>query len=90
MNSSLQPTIEKLLSAKESATSQAQQLKETSVNKANEILGTHYGAMAVQGVDNTSVLVNRLLDHYFPPVEGEEAQPGNYFYFHASHFMRLI
>jgi len=31
--------------------------------------------MAVQGIDNTSVLINRLLDHYFPPVEGEENAP---------------
>jgi perilipin-2 len=76
MNSSLQPTIEKLMSAKDSATTQATALKDISVNKANEILSTHYGTMAVQGVDNTSVLVNRLLDHYFPPVEGEEEKPG--------------
>lgn len=75
MNSSLQPTIEKLLSAKDSATTQATALKDISVNKANEILSTHYGSMAVQGVDNTSVLVHRLLDHYFPPVEGEEETP---------------
>lgn len=75
MNSSLQPTIEKLMSAKDSATTQATALKDISVNKANEILSTHYGSMAVQGVDNTSVLVNRLLDHYFPPVEGEEEKP---------------
>ncbi|XP_011497752.1 PREDICTED: lipid storage droplets surface-binding protein 2-like [Ceratosolen solmsi marchali] len=75
MNSSLQPTIEKLMSAKDSATTQATALKEISVNKANEILNTHYGSMAVQGVDNTSVLVNRLLDHYFPRVEDEEEKP---------------
>ncbi|XP_011156909.1 lipid storage droplets surface-binding protein 2 isoform X2 [Solenopsis invicta] len=75
MSSSLQPTIEKLNTAKESATQQASTLKETSIIKANELLNTQYGSMAVQGVDNTSVLVNRLLDHYFPPVEGEENAP---------------
>ncbi|XP_036144193.1 lipid storage droplets surface-binding protein 2 isoform X2 [Monomorium pharaonis] len=75
MSSSLQPTIEKLQTAKESATQQASTLKETSIAKANELLNTQYGSMAVQGVDNTSVLVNRLLDHYFPPVEGEESMP---------------
>ncbi|XP_071560696.1 lipid storage droplets surface-binding protein 2-like [Temnothorax nylanderi] len=75
MNSSLQPTIEKLNTAKESATQQASTLKEISITKANELLSTQYGNMAVQGVDNTSVLVNRLLDHYFPPVEGEENAP---------------
>lgn len=72
MNSSVQPTIEKLNTAKESATQQASTLKEISIAKANELLNTQCGNMAVQGIDNTSVLVNRLLDHYFPPVEGEE------------------
>lgn len=75
MNSSLQPTIEKLNVAKESATQQASTLKEISIVKANELLNTQCGNMAVQGIDNTSVLVNRLLDHYFPPVEGEENVP---------------
>lgn len=75
MNSSVQPTIEKLNAAKESATQQASTLKEISIAKANELLNTEYGSKAVQGVDNTSVLVNRLLDHYFPPVEGEENAP---------------
>ncbi|KAJ8683155.1 hypothetical protein QAD02_018947 [Eretmocerus hayati] len=75
MHCSLQPTIEKLTAAKDSASNQATALKEISVNKANEILSTHYGAMAVQGVDNTSVLINRLLDHFFPPVEGEQEIP---------------
>ncbi|CAB0035415.1 unnamed protein product [Trichogramma brassicae] len=75
MNSSLQPTIEKLTNAKESATNQATQLKDISISKANEILSTHYGEMALKGVDSTSALVNRLLDHYFPTVEGEQEPP---------------
>ena len=76
MSTSLQPTVERLMAAKQSATQQATSLKEISINKANEILSTRYGALAVQGVDNTSDLVNKLLDHYFPPVPGEESQPG--------------
>lgn len=79
MSSSLQPTIEKLNTAKESATQQASTLKEISITKANELLNTPYGNMAVQGVDNTSVLVNRLLDHYFPAVEGEQDRPSTFF-----------
>ncbi|XP_012288907.1 lipid storage droplets surface-binding protein 2 [Orussus abietinus] len=75
MSSSLHPTVEKLISIKESATQQASTLKDVSITKANEILNTHYGSMTVQGVDNTSVLINRLLDHYFPPVEGETTPP---------------
>lgn len=78
MNSSLQPTVEKLICIKETATNQASVLKEMSVTKANEILNNQYGTMAVQGVDNTTALINGLIDHYFPPIEGEEAQPGNF------------
>jgi len=76
MSSKLQPTIEKLNVAKTSAAQQACILKETSITKANELLSTQYGNMAIQGVDNTSILFNRLLDQYFPPVEGEEETPG--------------
>lgn len=75
MSSSLQPTIEKLNAAKESAAQQASTLKEISITKANELLDTPCGNKAIQGVNNTSVLANRLLDHYFPPVEGEENMP---------------
>lgn len=79
MSSSLQPTIDKLHAAKESAAQHAYTFKEISINKANELLNNSYGAMAVQGVDNTSVLINGLLDRYFPPVEGEENTPGMYY-----------
>ena len=89
MNTSLQPTIEKLVAAKASATTQATALKDISVQKANEILNTSYGTIAVQGVDNTSVLINRLLDHYFPPVEGETEQPGNWLKFLADEIIIL-
>ncbi|XP_017889295.1 lipid storage droplets surface-binding protein 2-like [Ceratina calcarata] len=75
MSSSLHPTIEKLHSAKESATHQATTLKEISIAKANELLSTQYGSMAVTGVDNTSVLINGLLDRYFPAVDGEKNTP---------------
>lgn len=80
MSSSLQPTIDKLNAAKESASQQASTFKEISITKANELLNTQYGNMAVQGVDNTSVLINGLLDQYFPPVEGEENVPGIHFF----------
>ncbi|XP_014210545.1 lipid storage droplets surface-binding protein 2 [Copidosoma floridanum] len=75
LNSSLQPTVEKLVSAKESASVQASHLKEISINKANEVLSTDYGALAIQGVDSTSVLINRLLDNFFPPAADEEETP---------------
>ncbi|XP_053593047.1 lipid storage droplets surface-binding protein 2 [Microplitis demolitor] len=74
MNSSLQPTIDKLLAAKESATHQANVIKKISVDKANELLNNHYGDLAVQSIDNTNVLVNKLIDYYFPPIEEEDTQ----------------
>ncbi|XP_015187603.1 PREDICTED: uncharacterized protein LOC107072304 [Polistes dominula] len=75
MSSPIQPTIEKLHSLKTSATVHASALKEISITKTNELLNTQFGTMAVQGVDNTSVLIDRLLDHYFPAVGGEESTP---------------
>lgn len=75
MSSSLEPTIEKLHSAKESASQQASTLKEISISKANELLNTEYGNMAMKGVDNTSALINKLLDRYFPSVEDDESAP---------------
>lgn len=78
MSSSLQPTIDKFVAAKESATNQAMSLKEMSVSKANEILSTHYGSMALQSVDSSTALINKLLDHYFPPIENEPERPGSY------------
>lgn len=76
MNSSLQSTIDKLYTAKESAANQASTLKEISVKKANELLNTEYGNRAVQSIDDIGALIEALLDRYFPPVEGEENMPG--------------
>lgn len=75
MNCSLQPTVEKLVAIKENATNRASLLTEMSVTKANEILNNQVGTLAVQGVDNTTAIINRLIDYYFPPIEGEEVQP---------------
>jgi len=51
----------------------AASLKDLSWQKANEVLATQYGSMAVNGVDNTSALAERLLDYYFPKIESETA-----------------
>ncbi|KAK9294214.1 hypothetical protein QLX08_011105 [Tetragonisca angustula] len=75
MNSSLQSTVDKLHAARESATHQASTLKEISIKKANELLNTEYGNKAVQSIDDIGVLINALLDRYFPPAEGEENMP---------------
>lgn len=75
MSSSLQPTIDKLNARKQSVSQQLDTLKEISIVKANELLNTPCGTKAVEGVDNTSVLVNRLLDRYFPAAEEENDEP---------------
>ncbi|XP_046422539.1 lipid storage droplets surface-binding protein 2-like isoform X1 [Neodiprion fabricii] len=77
MNSSIAPALEKLTAAKDTATHQASSLKETALAKANEVLNNQFGAMAVQGVDNASAAVNRLLDQYFPAVTtgDQEVEP---------------
>lgn len=78
MNSSITPAIEKLNAAKDSASQQASSYKEYAVAKVNESLNTQFGTMAVQGVDNTTAALDRLLDQYFPAVAGgaEEVVPG--------------
>lgn len=51
---------------------QASNLKDISWNKANQILATHYGSAAVKGLDNTAVVVDKLIDKYFPATEDEQ------------------
>lgn len=53
--------------------SQAVNLRDKSWNKANQILETQYGSAAVRGIDNTADIVDKLIDKYFLPTEGEEA-----------------
>lgn len=61
-------------SLKEAGVQRAASLKELSWQKANEVLATQYGSMAVDGLDSTSELAERLLDYYFPKGDdGDEA-----------------
>lgn len=46
-------------------------LKDLSWSKANEILETRYGSMALNGLDNTSSLADSYLDYYMPEEEEE-------------------
>ena len=47
-------------------------LKELSWNKANEVLATQYGQMAVTGIDSTTAMAERLIDYYFPAIQPDE------------------
>lgn len=61
--------IEKVCELRKAGTQKAATLKELSYNKANEVLATHYGSLAVSGVDSTAALAERLLDNFFPEKE---------------------
>lgn len=65
----VQPHINKVCSFRMAGQQKAATLKELSWAKANEVLATQYGTMAVSGVDSTAVLAERLLDYYFPRAE---------------------
>ncbi|XP_011156908.1 lipid storage droplets surface-binding protein 2 [Solenopsis invicta] len=51
---------------------QATNLRDISWNTANHILDTHYGSVAVRGIDSTAVAVDKLIDRYFPATEEEK------------------
>uniref|UniRef100_A0A1B0D051 Uncharacterized protein n=2 Tax=Phlebotomus papatasi TaxID=29031 RepID=A0A1B0D051_PHLPP len=65
----VQPHINKVCSLRSAGQQKAASLKELSWAKANEVLATQYGSMAVSGVDTTATLAERLLDYYFPRAE---------------------
>lgn len=69
----VQPRIEKVCELRKTGTRKAASLKELSYNKANEVLATHYGSLAVSGVDSTAALAERLLDTFFPKNEEDES-----------------
>lgn len=68
----VQPQFQKVCSLKSAGQQRAASLKELSWQKANEVLATQYGSMAVNGVDTTSALAERLLDYYFPSTDSDD------------------
>ncbi|CAG2058479.1 unnamed protein product [Timema podura] len=52
-------------------TGKAQSLKDLSLLKANEVLSTHYGNMALSGFDSTAAIAEQYLDYYLPGTEGQ-------------------
>ncbi|XP_059489434.1 lipid storage droplets surface-binding protein 2-like [Neocloeon triangulifer] len=49
--------------------------KNYSWNKANDMLSTKWGTIALSGFDTTTGLINKYLDYYMPPEEGEVDAP---------------
>ena len=68
----MQPRIERVSEIRKAGEQRAASLKELSYNKANEVLATHYGSLAVSGVDSTAALAERLLDSFFPKNSDDE------------------
>lgn len=81
----VQPQIQKVCSLRVAGQQKASSLKELSWQKANEVLATQYGSMAVSGVDTTSALAERLLDYYFPSDDNEEEDENRKFF----HFFKF-
>lgn len=65
----VKPHIEKVCELRSASQQRAASLKDLSWRKANEVLATQYGSLAVNGVDTTAQLAERLLDYYFPKSE---------------------
>lgn len=73
----VQPTLNRVCSMRVAGQQKAHSLKDLSWQKANEVLATQYGSMAVSGLDTTSALAERLLDYYFPKNENDAAEDDN-------------
>ncbi|XP_046422013.1 lipid storage droplets surface-binding protein 2-like [Neodiprion virginianus] len=67
----VQPAVSGISYVNDVLSAQAVSLKTLSWNKANDILGTQIGTVALQGFDSTAAVADKLIDHYFP-ASGEE------------------
>ncbi|XP_065363084.1 lipid storage droplets surface-binding protein 2 isoform X4 [Calliphora vicina] len=70
----VQPTINRVINFKAAGEQKAASLKDLAWQKANEVLATQYGSLAVSGVDTTTALAERLLEYYFPKSESEDEE----------------
>lgn len=68
----VQPHIDRVVKLKTVGQQKASSLKDLAWQKANEVLATQYGSLAVNGVDTTSALAERLLEYYFPNSEKDD------------------
>ncbi|XP_034945003.1 lipid storage droplets surface-binding protein 2 [Chelonus insularis] len=68
----VRPAVSTITYANDLIITQASVLKERSWNRANQILDSYYGTAAIQGFDNTVLVVDKLLDRYFPATGNEE------------------
>uniref|UniRef100_A0A2M3Z0U9 Putative lipid storage droplets surface binding protein 2 lsd2 n=1 Tax=Anopheles braziliensis TaxID=58242 RepID=A0A2M3Z0U9_9DIPT len=74
----VKPHIERVCEMRSVSQQRAASLKELSWRKANEVLATQYGSLAVDGLDATATVAERLLDYYFPKTEkNDESEEDN-------------
>lgn len=78
----VQPHLERVVKFKAAGQQKASSLKDLAWQKANEVLATQYGSLAVNGVDTTTALAERLLEYYFPKCDTDvEEDNGKQRYF---------
>lgn len=73
----VQPAVSTISYANEMIIAQATTLKDLSWSKANQLLGTYYGTVAIHGLDSSASVVDKLIDKYFP-AKGAEIVEGIY------------
>ncbi|PSN52619.1 Lipid storage droplets surface-binding protein 2 [Blattella germanica] len=76
VNSTIAPTLGTVNAAKDYGTEKVQTIKDVSLVKANELLATRYGQMALSGFTTTAALAEKYLDYYFPATQKETEQDG--------------
>ncbi|ETN61915.1 lipid storage droplets surface binding protein 2 (lsd2) [Anopheles darlingi] len=65
----VKPHIDRVCELRSASKQRVTTLKDLSWRKANEVLATQYGCLAVNGIDTTASVAERLLDYYFPKTE---------------------
>lgn len=64
------------------AAGKVQSITTKSWEKANEVLSTSYGNMALNGLDTTSNIADKYIDYYLPAEEDEENIHRRFCYFY--------
>lgn len=68
----VQPAVSTIYHVNGALLEQATNLRDISWNKANQILDTQYGIEAVKKLDTTAIIVDKLIDVYFPAIGKED------------------
>lgn len=72
----VQPTVSMISYANDLIISQATSLTNHSSNKTNRILSTYYGTKVTQKLDDTAIVIDKLIDKFFPDLNHTEKAIG--------------